>query len=299
MAMSYEAIRKLVSRSERRDGALHLTFLCPETGAHVIASVDLDGEGARGVGAARGAVAQAIRFGTRRPDRSDQPGAGLEDQGPGDVAERDAVVRAFRKVHAFFSWDPVAQRWSAARIHEDAGPMIRQLHAHPVHSDAEQELLVRILADIAQADGKADAQEMAFLEEIAAVDDGTARRLAGLGRPSLNDLAVVSDAGTRRTMLMLAWALAFTDEELKPGERQELEYLRGGLGISANQAAELRQAAARFVLDTVVANTLASGPVLAWEMRMLHESADHLGLPAEEVELSVAAHRRRFSAAAA
>ncbi|GAB4456077.1 MAG: hypothetical protein OHK0029_13390 [Armatimonadaceae bacterium] len=219
---------------------------------------------------------------------------------PAALAERQrAVVEAFRQVKHLFQWDEETERWRAAdsapaRSEATAdshtspslsGDFVRQMHYAPVTQPGQRRMLVRILMEVATADGRLDGDEKAFLGEFVAGGAAAAEELRNQPALTPEELSELTGTHTAETVVMLAWGMALTDEDLTGSEQERLTQLAANLRIADERAAELKRYAQFFLLEALLENeaseiTVASGEELR---RQVQAMAERIGLSPDEI----------------
>jgi uncharacterized tellurite resistance protein B-like protein len=300
----YESVYPLIARVERERGTIRVAFRCPISGETVDASApipqteELIPSTPSAAWRLRGAVAGAAR----RAMASGGPSldTAAPEQPPAITDERIqlAIVDAFESVASYFAWDRDHARYvSATAAGEIATEFARQLEAAPVKTAADRRALARLLCEIACADGKLAAKERAFLagfagdDEVGAVDELV--QLAIHTPLSAAELGATEVGASRDTLLMLAWALAYTDEDLADAERTRLHAVAAGLGIDAQRAAELQRFAQLWLVDNALVRAYPGGARSPAAHAWVAELARRIALPAAELHRADARFRRR------
>lgn len=181
-------------------------------------------------------VSQASREGTR----------GLQNS-VSKSEKQAAVVAAFRKVSNKFSYDagnggwrkPSAALAEAAPITEVA-PFTKQLQDSPVRTGFERDILARMLARIAYADGELASEELEFFKDSIPSSMGTIEELNAKDDISSIEAEEV-DSGVRETIYMLAWSISAIDMDVDDSEVALLHKYRDTFGIAADRASELEK----------------------------------------------------------
>ena len=327
--ITYETIKPLLAKEEERGGEMACTFTCPVSGVSVDASGAMHkAESAVGRVAdqmkqsvkrslfysIRNAVTNAVgdllgggtagRIGrqaaysaTGEAERRGSAGSGA---GPSfsEAEKQAAVVEAFNKVAAQFVWDAENDRWIAAKLRaEMATEFSRQMDAAPITQIYDHGVLARMLTEIASADGKIGDDERAFLEGFAPAGTETVDELAKKPPLSNVELDEATKGEARETMLMLAWALALTDESLAEEELARLDAYAEGLGIGTDRAAELKRCAQVHIVDQAIAGGYAAGHDQAQVKAHALELAGQIGLDPEEAERAEVKYRKRVGKA--
>lgn len=278
---TYDDVAPLVAGLDDSGRQVLVTFRCPVTGTEVVGAGDWpeagfggkaarqakstasamvrdrlagsirmavagSGLGRMGAHAATGALLGRSATTNRTPDRSEE-------------ARRAAVLDAFESVQSAFGWDDAGRRWvSAAAVPSPApgvagapaaaGPSPRQaffdhLRAHPITAEHDLDIFVRMLAAVIAMDGDiGDEERQVFTSLVGPGHDLDA--LAARGSPGEAEMAATAPGPTRETLLMLAWAVALTDDALGDGERALLDWFGRALYLPEDRIAALRSLAA-------------------------------------------------------
>ena len=216
-----------------------------------------------------------------------------------EADRRDAVVRAFIRVRKKFVWDIACERFiSRAAADEVLTAFNRQIEAAPVIVPNDQELVARMLTEVACADGDYGDAERRFIEGF--VDQGDADDLVRRASETPlgpEELAGASAGPVRETMLLLAWALAYSDERLVEGEELKLAEFAERLNIEDSEVDKLKLYAQVHLIDNSLGHCYHSGSrdpeVYSWVL----ELAEKIGLPASEVEVADTRFRKRYGIA--
>jgi hypothetical protein len=204
------------------------------------------GFGAMGAHAATGALLGKGATTNKTPDRSEE-------------AKHAAVVDAFESVVDLFGWDETGGRWVAASAVPAPAPgspaaagasgmsgraaFFAHVSAHPITAPHDLDVFVRMLAAVIAMDGQiGDDERQIFATLVGPGHDLDA--LAARGSPGEADMAATSAGPTRETLLLLAWAVALTDEDLGDGEKALLDWFGRALYLPADRIEALRALAA-------------------------------------------------------
>lgn len=311
--MDYDSIAPIVRSSEQRGTVMQVVFQDAAGGAPVEASAPLqrskDLAGAtrataqrkllshlgfaisRAVNGALGDVNVLSKIAGGKARTAVQGLAASIDSKYSATEKQNAIVRAFRSVSDRFQWDGAAWVLAEASIVQP-GEFSQQLDAAPIAERADLDVLARMLVELAGADGEVGEDERGFLGTflppglvVDALIDG----------PVLTDaeLRAVSEGPVRDSMLMLAWGLAFCDDELADEERDTCRRFARGLGISVARGKEVRNAAAGFVLEHVFAETWSVGVADEALREEAFALADRLGLPRPVARRIESQYKRR------
>lgn len=308
MEITYESIASLIAERDEQGGVIKVTFVCPRTGTRVQSQAGLrratDTSGRLRI-AARSSLTASLRRAVGNAVRGvlgqGEPDAGAPDAGTADAAtsyseaiKQAAIVDAFEAVQHNFMWDPDGKTWiSAEAALELITEFARQLHDGPIEKSYDRGVLARMMVEIANADGRLVDEEKEFLEAFLTPDLGSVDELSA--KPPLGDaeLAETSSGTVRDTMLMLAWALAFCDEDLDQREADRVQQLADGLGLGPNLVAELRGFAQHYVIDHALDVAHAGGARDPGRFAEAKHLADKIGLPHTEFERAETRWRKR------
>lgn len=278
--ISYDTIHPLIARAEQEGTAMRVTFRCPVSGQEVEASAGLRAANTVGnrvaqsakrslMWSVRGAIAGAVRraFGhgmLGSMASSAARGAMSSTSGSttsfSDSDKQDAMVRAFESVASQFAWDAPNNRFISAQAAGEVMPeLMKQLGTAPVTTPYDRGVLARMLTEIAVADGNLGDDERAFLSGFITPDLGSVESLVQAQPLSAAELAETSQGPARDTMLMLAWGVALTDEDLSPEEAARLDQYAAGLGVAGARAEELKRFAQVYLLDQALGQAYAGG----------------------------------------
>ena len=317
--ITYESIKPLIAKEEVQGGMMACTFQCPASGHQVDASaaIQRSQSAASRVGdrakqtvkhsllfQARNALSRAIG-GLLGHGMLGQVGRGVafsaateatRSRGAAQVSFSDAekqaaVVAAFHSVAAKFVWDGKNRRWLSAQA---AGDLLtdfaRQMQAAPVTQQYDVGVLARMLAEIANADGNIGQGEKDFLAGFVPPEVGSVDALVSKPPLSKIELDEAAAGPSRETMLMMAWALALTDEDLAQEELSRLAAQAEGLGIATDRADELKKHAQLFVVDQALEAAGGAGDARDQVMAL----AQKIGLNPEEAERAEVKFRKRM-----
>ena len=291
---------------------MRVSFRCPVSGHEVEASAALraaDSVGNRVAQSAkrslmwsvRSAIGSAVRRALGHGMLGSAASSAARDAMSGgggtrysEEEKQDAVVRAFESVSSQFAWDAQNQRYiSVQAAGEVMSAFMEQLGTHPVGTTYDRGVLARMLTEIAVSDGNLGDDERAFLSGFITPDIGTVDSLAKAPRLSFAELAETTQGEARDTMLMLAWGLAFTDEELAPAEAARLGEYANALSIRPERADELKRFAQLYLLDQALGRAYAGGTRNAEAQAEAMAMAGRLGLDATEAERADIRFRKR------
>ncbi|HNT74180.1 MAG TPA: hypothetical protein PKH77_04065 [Anaerolineae bacterium] len=317
--MTYHAIKPLLAREEVRGRGVYCTFRCPVSGFSINASATIEFSAGqqiadraqktikrRMLSTARSAVTRSItkalghnllgQLGRDLTHTASMEITRKATQPAVSSAMREAaVVAAFEKVAGRFVWDKTHQRWIALNAGaETLSDFDRQVQTVPVTQAYDLGVLVRMLAEIANADRKVSAEEKALLTAfLPPTLEENVNEL--LRRPPLSgvELEETTAGLTRETLLMLAWGMALTDEKLAAQEQTRLTDFAAGLRVAPAREAELKNYAQSYVLEHFFAEAYAGGKFDARRQQRALQAAVDLGMTETEAERADVRYRKR------
>ncbi len=317
--VTYEQIQPLLTKEELQGSTMSCAFKCPVSDQVVEANGTVrvqrqDGLAAKAktsfkrnllssvrrsvMGAVSGALGHGI-FGRTGREVAGGAMSGVQKNANQpkmtDVDKQAAVVDAFKSVLSKFAWDAENNRWiSAQAAGESLTDFAGQLQDAPVQQKYDVGVLARMLTEIAAADGDIAEEEKAMLYSFLPADMGTVSDL--INRPPLSkmELEEVAEGGVRDTMLMLAWAIALTDEQLDDAEQQKLTAFADGLGIDEERRAVLKSYAQKHIVTGAIQQAYADGALQADEKEDLLNLAQGIGLSEEDTERLEIKYRKRM-----
>lgn len=95
-------------------------------------------------------------------------------------------------------------------------------------------------------------------------------------------------------MLMVAWAVALTDEDLSPQEELRLAEYAAGLGIAPAQAVKLKLAAQVYLVDQALSRAYPGGQRDQALHAEVMSMAQRIGLDATDAERVDIRFRKRY-----
>jgi uncharacterized tellurite resistance protein B-like protein len=183
--------------------------------------------------------------------------------------------------------EPTATRAADALLQSE---FIRQLQAHPLDGAREQEVLGAELARMAAADGTIERAERELVSQFASVEIEDLLERPRLTSEQLQELP----EGVRESVLMVAMALVWVDEQYTEHEQEAIERLRADLGVPAGRATELERWAREFVVDQLFDAVYADGVMDAEEKKRVEQMATRLDISPDSLAgLDTRARKRR------
>jgi uncharacterized tellurite resistance protein B-like protein len=309
----YQTIQPLIAHAEQQGSTMRVVFRCPVSGLETEASAGLRQDSSMGsrvtgslkrglMWSVRNAIASAVRsaFGhgivgsTLAHGARDAMYAGEEKLRYSEADKRDAIERAFQAVSDRFVWDAQQGRYIAAQAGgESITDFMRQLGGAPATIRYDRMVAARMLTEIASADGQLGADEHAFLAGFLTPDLGTVDDLWRAPRLSAAELAETSEGPVRDTLLMLAWAVAWSDDQLAPQEEARLREYATALAVPATRVAELQGYVRSYLVDQALARAYAAGRRDDAAHAHAMELARRLGMDATTAERADIRFRKR------
>jgi hypothetical protein len=282
-------LKPLIQSQEVRGEYLHVHFQCPLTQneatswARVGATVEDAGEGDGSLlSRARQALARLVgRTAGHRPESQGASGA-RATASASDVG--DALVAAFTRVRSQFAWDKHGEQWVWAALKADVqGPLSRMLERVRFTEPADKRCLARMLAEVAMADGNVAPMEKQFFESFTGEQAGAIPKAMGSGELTEEDLTETTPF-LREPMLALAWALAYTDQDLAAAEEDRLKRFAEGLHIGDARAESLRRDACAYVLEEMLSDIYQNGEPEPGQRLEVARVATRIGATVESLD---------------
>lgn len=192
--------------------------------------------------ASQGVLLRWVKAALKRVLREAASSSGLTPE------EREALsLRAFEQVAGVLT--RIDGRWvGLSETEHPSESFERQLSAAPITEPYDLEVLVRVLLEVSRSDSQWRSEEKAFLEEVIQ-DQAMIARLQKAPNLTVSELAEVSSADIKQTILMLAWAMAYADGSLDLQEMSRLTHLCRGFMLPEQRVRELQLAAKLSLLD--------------------------------------------------
>lgn len=323
----YQFISPLVSGAQQTGSRLAVSFKCPVTGATAHANSDMSSMMGRmteqatsraksnmlwsarsslmgalrsvaGTGFLGRAVTDAAQGAMYSAGGSTTSGAASQSQ-YSEEDKQKAIVKAFRDVSGQFRWEAAQNRWVSQRAPGGSGAaaggtteFAKQLDRYPVKEAYDKTVLARMLAEISSADGSLGDEERQFVAGFVDSSMGTVDEIAA--RPPLSkvELEEVSHGQVRDTMLMTAWGVALSDEDLAQEELALIGNYAQGLGIAPNGAAELKRHAQDYIMEKALEGVFEDADLSAEERDGIFSLGQGLGMSREDTERAIIRFRK-------
>ncbi|GAB4411164.1 MAG: hypothetical protein OHK0039_16080 [Bacteroidia bacterium] len=272
MNYTYEQIAPLLVEAEVEGSKMFCTFEVPGTGTLVESTASM-----RRMNTVQGQVTRIVTRSVSREARrmtsrliSNLLGSGFVGRTArsvvnastrGDLIQhytedekRTAIVDAFARVAGHFQLDAPAGRWQAPAVPpppRERSAFEEHVHKFPPQSNYDKEILVRMLVELAQADGAMSDEERDFLASFVPPELGRAEDWLHADPLSPIECEEVSKP-CKRTLYMIGRALTLIDFEPKASEEALLSEMATMLGLQARDIAEADSQARAYVLESVI-----------------------------------------------
>lgn len=315
---TYNNVQPLVQSIDVRGRTIQVRFACPVSGQTVDARYNVPRDNSMGsrvsqqmkrnlMWSLQSAVASAIRStmghniaGRMASDVARSAMTGVQQQvNSNTLSAREqsaALVEAFRSVQSQFVWDAQRATWiSQTAMGEAMSDFEQLLAAAPIAHPYDRQVMARMLVEIARGDGRLSSEESTWLTEVITPDLGDVHTLAA--RPPLTpaELGSASQGAVRKSLLVLAWAMALVDEEMADAERALLAHYARGLALPNAAVESCRKAAQTYILDQAMERMFNWGGHDEYARAQLYGLAERIGMPVHEAQQAEARHLRRKS----
>jgi uncharacterized tellurite resistance protein B-like protein len=176
------------------------------------------------------------------------------------------------------SYTPPARRAPAA---DSFAGLIQQAD---LSSSLDRRVMVRMLAEVALADGHISDSERMILKALGASPSDIETTHAPLEIDDLEETTV----SAREAMVAMAMAVAYSDEEMDPDEVSRLEFYAEGFGISRMRRSQLDRMAREHLVELMVQRSLRGGAIDPRDERTLMAQAARLGISMPQVRRLIA-----------
>jgi tellurite resistance protein len=300
----YQFIEPLTSSAEVRGSAVFCRFTCPVTGRSVSASEEITAapppsieDPSRGgiFTGLRRSLAAALQGVLGSSEHAEAKAEAIPDNGvdADEAAKQRSIVRAFRSVSSLFRWEGVAQRWVAVDAGKDTLTAFeRRLNVHPLRGAPDLDVVLRMLVAIDSADGQIDEEEREFLEPFAAAAGMAASELFEKPAPTTDEIGAIAPSRCE-SALMICWATALCDYEVKASEIETVSRFAVALGVSAERSAELKRDAQIYLLEKVLEEAFRDFSMTIHEEDQVVQTGRKLGLSLDQIQGAIRAFRER------
>lgn len=189
-----------------------------------------------------------------------------------------AVVAAFKTVRNDFHYDQKSGSWgkpSTPAAAREKTPFEAQIARFPIADRHDKKVFTRILADLANADGVIQDEEVAFFQALVPADAGSIHDIIASDPVSAVDCEMVKE-GVRDTIYMFAWAIVMCDYEIHPKEVEMMEKYAGMLAISGSRKTDLENTARVHMLEQALSDDISREELfeLAASLNMSNDDAE-------------------------
>lgn len=205
---------------------------------------------------------------------------------------QDAIAKAFKRVSSNFATKSSGSRERSrdSRINDNDRRAVSRsrdesriieldyqghLSKYPIRNLFEQDIMARVLVSVARADGRITEDERNFITEILPKKIGTISDIAERGEISSVEGEEL-ESGVKKSILMLAWAVALVDFDLSPKENQKLNELSALFGFNGHETESIAKLAKYETLSSVMEPYMSKD--------QLYEAADGLDISREDAE---------------
>ncbi len=298
MNITYDLIKALIVRAEAEGSKMNCEFRIPGTAETIVSSAGIKREKSMAgeiqkritrtvSNRARTSVSRMVRgilgggmlgsIGSQVVNSSSR--SLLQDvvQGYSSSEKENAIVEAFKKVAATFSYDDVLG-WQKANFRNpetiktptksktSSQPTTKTLSEfeqliikNPITNSFDKEVLARMLLTIAQADGGISNDEEIFLKEFIPNYDKV------LQKPPLSPIECEEvSKNAKATIYLLAWVVSLVDFELDPLEEASLYEFAEWFDINERKISDTARIARTYLLEQNVAPTASNEDAIAF-----------------------------------
>ncbi|MEO1434504.1 MAG: hypothetical protein AAFV80_03155 [Bacteroidota bacterium] len=196
--------------------------------------------------------------------------------------KQEAVVRAFKRVQSNFSYDRAAGGWVLV---EALSTFDKQRMDGPVQDKFDQEILGRMLVELAEAEGGINRKERGFLSKFVTEEDNMVDHFSLKQQISRAELQETS-AKARNTIFMMATAMVLIDQDISAPEKSRLVQYAQMFDFGTDKTNELILEAKLYVLEMALHE-------MGTEREQVLEFADTIKLDHEEAERFAVRYRKR------
>ncbi|MEM6725662.1 MAG: hypothetical protein AAF598_16590 [Bacteroidota bacterium] len=196
--------------------------------------------------------------------------------------KREAVIRAFKRVQSNFTYDRAKGGWLLV---EALTRFDKQRMEGPIQEKFDQEILARMLVELAEAEGGINRKERSFLGQFITEDDNKVDIFSLKQKISRAELQETS-AKARNTIFMMATAMVLIDQNISAPEKSRLVQYAQMFDFGPAKTNELILEAKLYVLEMALHE-------MGTEREQVLEFADSIKLDHEEAERFVVRYRKR------
>jgi uncharacterized tellurite resistance protein B-like protein len=221
-------------------------------------------------------------------------GSGMLESDYTESDKQDGIVKAFSRVARQFGMNRSGERLerssnrSRNTQEEDSSSLTayqQQLRKAPVRNLFEQDILARLLVEIASADGQISREENEFLSAVLPRKLGTVQDIKAkdpISRIELEEL----DNNVRDSIYMMAWSMSLVDYDLDAGEAQVLFEYGELFGMPDHKIREIAKLAKYNCIEQALTPDTTRDD--------LYEMADGIQLDREEAERCMIQYKKKM-----
>ena len=269
MEYTYQSIKNLLVDSRVEGTAMHCRFRIPESGEEIESKSIIKKSNSvknQMVSSVKNSLAREVRrsvFGLIRNtlgygtvgritstvatsvlSQSSQGAAGFSSED-----KEAAIVEAFRVVASRFTYDSSNGEWKGAG---QMSGLEEQLANQPLQNKFEEDLLARMIIQLAGADGVFEEAERSFLSEQLGLTDLSIDELFLAEHPVLAvECEEVAEA-SRPTLFLMAYMAALADNRLDDKEKELLDRYAKMLDLPEEQVSRLASTAKDHILQSIL-----------------------------------------------
>lgn len=205
----------------------------------------------------------------------------------GKAEKEEAVISAFVRVQHHFHYDEETGEWGKSpKPPPDVpkAPFEQQLIDAPIRNKYDQEILARIMAELANADGHLDKSEEEFFNDVIPPEFLPLESLMKKDPVNSIECEEVSEP-VKATIYQFAWAIALVDYDLDAVEEELLMEYADMFGFTDDRREELVRNAKYHILERAIHEETTR--------EELYEYADRIRLDHFEAERCRARMKKR------
>jgi len=308
---TYDAIESLIEQQDVSGHSVTVTFRCPVSGRQIRSSASVVEDASGKVGkAVKRSVWRNLRWSLGRMVRSvfgygvageigstvaytAMSAGDARDYQPSKDQVKQATLEAFKSAQNQFAWDASQNRWVAASVFKELQTEFAvTIQATVFDKPWDRNILARMLTEVAAADGTIEEQEREFFHAFTGGNGPTLDQLLEKEPLTKAELAETS-ADVRKAMLLLATAVAMSDEEYAAAEQAKLAHFAAGLGMTQSDLERATVLAADYVVDQALETAYADGKVDPAERHHVDQLSFRLGVDTDRLQRLDARCRKR------
>lgn len=221
-------------------------------------------------------------------------GSGMLESDFTESDKQDGIVKAFSRVARQFGMNRSGERLERrAPRNRNAGreetsslsAYQQQLRKAPVRNMFEQDILARLLVEIASADGRISKEEQEFLQAVLPKKMGTIEDIKAKDHISKIELEEL-DNDVKDTIYLMAWSMSLVDYDLDAGESQVLFEYGELFGLPDHRIREIATLAKYNCIEQALTPDTSRDD--------LFEMADGIQLDREEAERCMIQYKKRM-----